>query len=238
MHRMPIKLCVFDAYGTLFDVGAPVRRIAAEPMGAAIAAGWVAFAETWRRKQLEYTWLRAITGAHADFATVTAEALDWTFAAQGIAPQAALAARLLDLYRTPDAFPEVPAMLDALEALGQRCAILSNGTPAMLAEACAAAGIGGRLAAVMSVERVGVFKPDRRVYGLVEERFGVAPHEVVFVSANGWDAAGGAQFGFRTVWINRRAAPAERLPGRPEAVLPDLGGLAQIVAGWTAEERK
>lgn len=233
---MPVRLCVFDAYGTLFDIAAPARRIAAEALGAPIAPVWEGFAETWRRKQLEYTWLRAITGAHTDFATVTAEALDWTFAAHGISPQAALVARLLDLYRIPDAFPEVPAMLGAIAELGPARAILSNGTPGMLADACAAAGIGATLDAVLSVESVGVFKPDRRVYGLVTERFGVVPDEVVFISANGWDAAGGAQFGFRTVWVNRRGAPAERLPGLPAAVMPDLGGLAALVGRWMAED--
>jgi 2-haloacid dehalogenase len=225
---MASELCVFDAYGTLFDVTAAARRAAAGPEGARLAAIWPRLAQDWRQKQLEYTWLRSLMRAHADFRQVTAEALDWALAAQGLA-DAALRARLMALYDRLDAFPEVPAMLDALAARGIRAAILSNGTPAMLDAAVEAAGIGPRLAAVLSVEEVGVYKPDPRVYALVGTRLGVAPDRVLFVSSNGWDAAGAAGFGFRTLWVNRAGAPRERLPFSPHHELADLTALPELL---------
>ena len=228
----PVRACIFDAYGTLFDIAAPARRVAALPVGAPIAPIWEAFAESWRRKQLEYTWLRAITGRHADFRTVTEDALGWSFEAHGIAPEPALRDALMALYEAPDAFPEVAGMLDALAAAGVATAILSNGTPAMLGSAVAAAGIGARLGAILSVEAVGVFKPAPEVYRLGTAAFGLPAGQIAFVSANGWDAAGAADFGFRTIWVSRRGAPAERLPGRPAAVIGDLAGLPTILDGW------
>lgn len=223
MHRV----CVFDAYGTLFDVAA-AARLAAD--GQDWAAHWPRIASDWRRKQLEYTWLRAVAGAHADFWQVTAEAIDWALEAAGLSDPA-LRARLLGLYWELPAFPEVPAMLESLAAQGHRLAILSNGSPGMLAAAVRHAGLDGRFAAVLSVEQVGVFKPDARVYGLVGPALGVAPSDVVFVSSNGWDACSGAAFGFRAVWVNREGAPMDRLHGRPDAVLRDLAALPGWVAG-------
>lgn len=216
-------LAVFDAYGTLFDVDAAARQAAAEP-GAGWGAQWPALAADWRRKQLEYTWLRSLAGHHADFRTVTAEALDWALERQGLA-EPGLHARLMALYDRLPAFPEVPGALAALAAGGWRLAILSNGSPAMLASAVAAAGLEGRLAAVLSVEEVGVFKPAPQVYALVRARLGVAPGETVFVSSNGWDAWAASAYGMRAVWVNRAGAPAERLPGAPALVLPDLAAL-------------
>ncbi len=230
----PVRACIFDAYGTLFDVAAPARRIATLPLGAPIAPIWEGFAETWRRKQLEYTWLRAITGRHADFRAVTADALGWSFAAHGIDPDPALSDALMALYDAPDPHPEVGAMLEALAAQGVACAILSNGTPAMLASAVAAAGIGTRIRAILSVEAAGVFKPAAAVYRLGCAALDLPAGQIAFVSANGWDAAGAADFGYRTVWVNRRGAPAERLPGRPAAVLADLSGLPDIISAWRA----
>ncbi len=178
---MPITTCVFDAYGTLFDVNAAARRAAAEPGGERLAAVWPRLAEDWRRKQLEYSWLRAITGAHADFRQVTADGLDWAMEAAGLADPA-LRDRLMALYDRLDAYPEVPATLAALKAAGFATAILSNGSPAMLEAAVTSAGIGDRLDAVLSVEAAGVFKPSARVYDLVGARFGCQPAQVLFVS--------------------------------------------------------
>jgi 2-haloacid dehalogenase len=221
------RVCVFDAYGTLFDVAAAARLASA---GQDWAPHWPKLAADWRRKQLEYTWLRAVAAAHADFWQVTQDALDWALEASGLA-DAALRGRLLGLYRELPAFPEVPAMLEALAGQGHRLAILSNGSPGMLAAAVRHAGLEGRFAAVMSVEEVGVFKPDARVYGMVGPALGVRPDEVVFVSSNGWDACSGAAFGFRSVWVNREGAPMDRLHGRPSAVLGDLAALPGWVAG-------
>ena len=226
---MPCSVCVFDAYGTLFDVAGATRAAAAEGAHPALGADWAAIAEDWRRKQLEYSWLRTILGAHADFWQVTADALDWAMEARGLADPA-LRTRLLDLYRELPAYPEVPGVLDGLKARGIAAALLSNGSPGMLADAVRSAGLTDRLDAVLSVEETGVFKPSARVYALVGNRFGCRPETVLFVSSNGWDVAGAAAFGFRTLWVNRAGAPADRLPGRPDRILSDLSTVPEIAA--------
>lgn len=225
---MSITTIVFDAYGTLFDVTAAARLAAAQPGFAHLAPLWPRLADDWRRKQLEYTWLRTITGHHADFAQVTADGLDWALEAQSLADPA-LRTRLLALYDELPAYAEVPALLSTLKAKGKRLAILSNGTPAMLASATRSAGIGDRLDALLSVESVGVYKPNARVYGLVGQHFGCTPDQVLFISSNGWDAAGAAGFGFATVWVNRGGIPVDRLPHRPAHVLPDLTPLPALL---------
>jgi len=225
---MPVTTCIFDAYGTLFDVNAAARSAAAEPGGDLLAAHWQALAEDWRAKQLAYSWLRAVEGAHADFWQVTQDALDWALEARGLDSEPALRARLLALYRRLEAYPEVPAMLAALRARGLATGILSNGSPGMLADAVGSAGLGDLLDDCLSVEAVGVFKPARAVYGLVGQRFGCAPGEVLFVSSNGWDAAAAARYGFVAVWVNRAAAPMDRLPGRPAHVLADLTAIPDL----------
>jgi len=224
---MQIKTCVFDAYGTLFDVAAAARRAAQEPGGEALAQHWPRLAEDWRRKQLEYTWLRSLMGLHADFRTVTAEALDWALEASTL--PAALQGRLMALYDQLDAYPEVPDMLAALKARGFATAILSNGSPAMLAGAVSHAGIGGLLDDCLSVEAAQIFKPDPRVYALATARFGGTPAEVLFISSNGWDVAGAGSFGFTTLWVNRAGLPKDRLPHRPDHMLPDLSGLPALL---------
>jgi 2-haloacid dehalogenase len=222
---MAVRLCVFDAYGTILDVDAAARGLATSSEGAALAPHWPRLSRLWRRKQLEYTWLRAAAGVHADFWTVTQDALDWTLEAVGEPDLLALRARLLQLYRALPAFPDVAPALGALRARGQVLAILSNGSPAMLEEATEAAGLGRVFDALLSVEAVGRFKPAPEVYGLVEDRFGTHPSEVLFISANGWDAAAAAGHGFATVWLNRANLPVERLYAVPDTILPDLSGL-------------
>ncbi|MCW1930978.1 haloacid dehalogenase type II [Pararhodobacter zhoushanensis] len=223
-----IKACVFDAYGTLFDVGAAARIAAGEPGAEGWAGKWPQIAADWRRKQLEYTWLRAVAGAHADFWRVTQDGLDWALENAGLS-DTGLRSRLLQLYWDLAAFPEVPAMLVALAAQGQRLAILSNGSPGMLDGAVRSAGLGGVFEGLFSVESVGVFKPDRRVYELVGAGLKLAPQEVLFVSSNGWDACAGAAYGFATVWVNRDGAPRDRLFGSPQHVLSDLAALPGLV---------
>ncbi|MEO1638540.1 MAG: haloacid dehalogenase type II [Pseudomonadota bacterium] len=218
---MPITTCIFDAYGTIFDVNGAAAQAAQEPGRAALAAVWPALARDWRQKQLEYTWLRAVADQHCDFWQVTGDGLDWAMAAQGLDDQD-LRTRMMDLYRTLPAYEEVPEMLTALKAHGLNTAILSNGSPQMLADAVGSAGIGDRLDAVLSVETVGVFKPHARVYDMVKAEFGTSPDQVLFVSSNGWDAAGAAGYGFQTVWVNRAGAPMDRLYATPHHVLPDL----------------
>lgn len=224
---MTITTCIFDAYGTLFDVSAAARQAAGEPGNEALADIWPRLASDWRLKQLQYTWLRAITGAHADFWQVTQEGLDWALEAAGVA-HPALRERLLALYWELSAYPEVPTMLAALKQAGKNVAILSNGSPDMLDGAVQSAGIGALLDDVLSVESVGVFKPHPSVYDLVGQRFGCDRSEVLFVSSNGWDAGAATGYGFTTAWVNRAGEPVDRLPWVPAHVLDDLTGIPDL----------
>ncbi len=225
---MPITTCVFDAYGTLFDVTAAARAAAAEPGRGALAAHWPQIARDWRLKQLEYSWLRAVAGRHVDFWQVTGDGLDWALEAAGL-QDAELRERLLALYRELAPYPEVAEMLGALKAAGKATAILSNGSREMLDAAVESAGIGGLLDAVLSVDEVGIFKPADAVYDMVGARFGTAPEEVLFVSSNGWDAAAAAGYGFRTVWVNRAGAPMDRLWARPDHIVANLTSVPEFV---------
>jgi 2-haloacid dehalogenase len=224
-----VRVAVFDAYGTLFDVAAAARRAAGEPAFAVLAPHWAAVARDWRLKQLQYTWLRAITGVHADFWQVTRDGLDWALEAAGLTGDEALRQRLLALYHELDAYPEVPAMLGRLKAAGLKTAILSNGEPNMLEAAISAAGLSGLLDQVLSVDGLKIYKPDPSVYQLAVDRLGVRADSIAFQSSNAWDVHGAAVFGFRPVWINRFDAPAERLPGGPEHVMRDLAGLPDLL---------
>jgi len=225
---MPITTCIFDAYGTLFDVSAAARIAAEEPDFPRLHDSWPAVAEHWRLKQLQYTWLRAITGAHTDFWQVTQDGLDWALERNGFGGDAALRERLLALYWELQAYPEVPGMLHALKDKGLNTAILSNGSPDMLNGAVQSAGIADVLDDCLSVESVGIFKPDARVYDLVGQRFGCAKDEVLFVSSNGWDAAGATGYGFVTAWVNRAGEPVDRLPWTPRTILTDLTGIPEL----------
>lgn len=228
---MPITTCIFDAYGTLFDVAAAARIVAAEPGREAFAEKWPQIAQDWRMKQLQYTWLRAVADAHTDFWEVTKNGLDYALEAAGFA-EPELRERLLALYWELQAFPEVPAMLAALKNEGMQTAILSNGSPDMLAGAVDSAGIVELLDDVLSVQDVGVFKPHKSVYDLVGKRFGCKSEEVLFVSSNGWDASAASGYGFYTAWVNRSGEPMDRLPWKPQQVLQDLTdipGLAKTI---------
>lgn len=225
---MTITTCVFDAYGTLFDVTAAARAAASAPGGERIADLWPVIAAEWRQRQLDQTWLRAAARRHADFERVTADSLDDTLARHGIDDRP-LRDRMLGLFHRLPAFPEVAGALDDLRARGLRLAILSNGTPAMIGAAAEAAGIAGRLDALLSVETAGVYKPHPNAYALVEAHFGVHHAEVMFVSANYWDAAGAAAFGFTTVWVNRAGALRERMWAEPRHEVADLTGIGALV---------
>ncbi len=213
---------VFDAYGTLFDVHAAIARHRA-------AAGPDAerFSEIWRTKQLEYSWTMTLAGQYADFWTLTERALDYAFDRVGSVNRA-LRPQLLDAYRRLDAFPDARDTLAALKAQGVRLAILSNGSPSMLAAAVDASGIGGLLDAVISVDAVRLYKPRPEVYALVTSRFGIAAESVVFVSSNRWDVMGAASFGFRPVWINRARGPDEYPDHAPVRVVADLSALPSL----------
>ena len=220
-----IGACVFDAYGTLFDVHSAVGR-----SGGALGDKAAPVSTLWRQKQLEYTWLRSLMGAYADFWQLTGEGLDYALAANGV-EDPDLRQRLMDLYLGLDAYPDVPGALGSLRDAGKKTAILSNGSPDMLRAAIDSAQLGSHLDAALSVHELRIFKPDPRVYQLAVDRLGVEAARICFVSTNGWDAAGAAYFGFQVAWLNRFGQQPERLPGPPAAVietlaeLPDLLGL-------------
>ena len=205
-----VRACVFDAYGTLFDyasAAASCRDVLGDRHGPLTAL--------WRDKQLQYSWLRALQGRHADFWQVTCDALDFALETLGL-DNPPLRMRPMDLYRTLDVFPEVPAMLQRLKAAGLKTTILSNGSPDMLDAAVSKAGIGDLLDAVLSVELAGVYKPHPKVYRLAVDRLAVPAEAISFQSSNAWDAYAASAFGMRVVWCNRYGQRPERLPGKPD----------------------
>ena len=213
---------VFDAYGTLFDFNAAVARHRA-------AAGPDAdrFSEVWRLKQIEYTWTHTLAGRYVEFWTLTQRALDYCFE-RFPSVDRKLRGDLLNVYLKLNAFPDAHKVLSELKARGESTAILTNGSPAMVASAVEAAGLKDVLDAVLSVDAVKMFKPRPEVYALVTRHFSVKPAEVVFVSSNRWDAMGATAFGFRTVWVNRAKAPDEYPDFPPAAMVPDLSGLLTV----------
>jgi 2-haloacid dehalogenase len=218
-----VKACVFDAYGTLFDLTSAVRGCA-DVLGDQAAP----LAALWRDKQLQYTWLRAAQDRHADFHEVTAGALDFALETLAI-DRPGLRERLMNLYRTLDVFPEIPDVLRRLKNAGLRLAILSNGTPAMLDAAVAGAGLGGLFDAVLSVEQVGVYKPHPKVYQLALDRLDLPASAIAFQSSNAWDAHAAAAFGMKVVWCNRSGQRCERLPGAPDREIASLSDLPALV---------
>ena len=218
-----IAACLFDAYGTLFDVHSAIAQEAG-----ALGDKADPVSQLWRRKQLEYTWLRSLMRAHADFYQVTADALDHSLAVHGIDDRE-LRERLLELYLTLAPYPEVPDTLDRIRAKGIGTGILSNGEPRMLTAATDSANLRARLDEVISVEPVGVYKPDPQVYELGVERMGVGADRIAFVSANAWDACGAAHFGFQVIWLNRSGAMPEQLPGTPKATATTLDQVADLL---------
>jgi 2-haloacid dehalogenase len=213
------NIYAFDAYGTLFDVHAAVRRHAS-----AVGPDAARLSEIWRNKQLEYTWVRTLAGRYLDFWALTEQALDFAFASVPSADHSARSA-LLDAYRSLDCYAEVPGVIRALKDNGRRVAILSNGSPTMLMDAVSAAGLADSFDAVLSVDPLGAYKTDPRVYDLVTAHFGVSPEAVSFQSSNRWDIAGATAYGMRAVWINRTDAPDEYPDLPPSAVLSSLEGL-------------
>jgi 2-haloacid dehalogenase len=210
---------VFDAYGTLFDVHAAVRRHAE-----AIGPDGQLLSEIWRTKQLEYSWVRTLMGAYADFWQLTEQALDFAYARVPSANKG-LRGDLLDAYLKLDCYPEVPSVLKALKASGAKLAILSNGSPAMLEPIVRAAALDTLLDEVFSVDDIRRFKTDQSVYEMVTSAWRLYPDAVSFQSSNRWDVAGATRAGFRTVWINRSGMPDEYADLPPAVILPSLEGL-------------
>jgi 2-haloacid dehalogenase len=218
-----IRACVFDAYGTLFDYASAAARC-----GDALGTRQPELNALWREKQLQYTWLRALQGRHADFWQVTGDALDFAMATLGLR-DSALRERLMNLYLTLDVFPEVPETLQRLKTAGFKTAVFSNGSPAMLQSAIANARIEHLFDMVLSVEEVGVYKPHGSVYQLAVNRLGIEREAISFQSSNSWDAYAASAFGMRVVWCNRYDQRAELLPGKPDREVQSLAALPALL---------
>jgi 2-haloacid dehalogenase len=215
------RIFVFDAYGTLFNVHAAILRCGQSGPDAE------RMSDIWRTKQLEYTWTLTLAGHYVDFWVLTERALDYALA-RVPAVRKALKGKLLEAYFQLDAFPDARAALKALKAKGHRTGILSNGSPKMLKGAVDAAGIGGDLDAVLSVDSVKMFKPRPEVYRLVTDHYKCKPADVTFVSSNRWDVMAGTSVGFNSYWINRSEMPDEYRDFPPKQVLADLTALSGL----------
>ncbi len=218
-----IKACVFDAYGTLFDVHSAIGQYR-EHLGE--KADQVS--ALWRTKQLEYTWLRSLMRRHVDFWQVTQDALGYALDTYGLLEEN-LVQSLMEAYLRLECYPEVLETLHNLKRRGFSLAILSNGSPAMLEAAITRNGLETLINSTLSVEEVGVYKPDPRVYQLAVDRLGFPPAEITFLSANAWDAAGAASFGLRVIWVNRFGQRREHLPFGPDAEIRSLADLPNLL---------
>ena len=222
-NRPPIKGCVFDAYGTLFDVHSAVNSCATKigPVHAELSA-------VWRKKQLEYTWLRSLMNHYVDFWQVTGDALDYAMDAHQLSGDT-LHAELMQAYLTLKPFPEVKEILTLLKRCNIPTAILTNGSPTMVDAAVNSAELSDLIDHSLSVDDLKIYKPDPKVYQLAVDALGIPAENIAFQSSNAGDASGAAAFGMQVAWINRYAQPAERLPGKPVAVFNDLTGLPGLV---------
>ncbi len=219
-----IKACVFDAYGTLFDVHSAVAKYSKRLGNVCDQVSTI-----WRTKQLEYTWLRSLMKKHADFWQVTQDALDYALDVFNISDKQ-LRNDLINAYLELECYPEVPDTLVKLKDSGQQIAILSNGSPAMLEAVVKSSGLQDVVRIILSVEMVGIFKPDPSVYQLAVDRIGVTAEEIVFMSSNAWDAVGATAFGLRVAWINRFAQRPERLPFQPDVEIKTLHQLPGLLS--------
>lgn len=220
-----IEACVFDAYGTLFDYASAAARCRD-----ALGDKADLLTRRWRDKQLQYTWLRTLQGQFADFWRVTGDALDFAMEELGV-DDPALRTRLMNLYLELEPFPDVIPTLSVLKSKGLKTAILSNGSPNMLAAIVSNANLGRLLDASLSVDEVGKFKTHPDVYRLAVERLGSSPASIAFVSSNGWDAYAASAFGMRVFWCNRYAQQPERLPGTPDIVVRSLEEIPTLISG-------
>lgn len=218
-----IKACVFDAYGTLFDVATSARECAAD-----IGEDWTSFSNLWRQKQLEYTWLRSLMGHYRDFWTVTGEALDYALEVFKI-ENPALRARLMELYLHVKPYPEAETCLKTLRERGIKTAILSNGSKGMLISAVRRAGFFDLFDDLYSVDDIRIFKTHPSTYQMAVDGLGVAAEDIAFQSSNAWDAAGATAFGFQVAWVNRFNQPVENLGVTPKCMINDLSELSSLI---------
>ena len=217
-----IKAIIFDAYGTLFDVNS-----AAEKCKDKIGDKWEDFANFWRTTQLEYTWLRSLMKRHEDFLQVTEGSLDKSMKAFKIDPS--MKNELLNLYKVLSPFKEVPEALKTLKAKKFKLAILSNGTPSLLNELVKSNNLNDLFDDLFSVEEVGIYKPDSKVYDLPVKKYKIEKNEVAFLSANTWDVSGGGNYGFNSIWVNRNNSIFDNLDYKPQNEIKDLSELTKLI---------
>ena len=213
-----IKAIIFDAYGTLFDVNS-----AAEKCKDKIGDKWEGFANHWRTTQLEYTWLRSLMKRHKDFWQVTEDSLDKSMKAYEI--DSSMRNELLDLYKILSPFKEVPEVLKSLKEKDFKLAILSNGTPNLLNELVKSNNLENIFDDIFSIEEVGVYKPDSKVYDLPINQYQIQKNEVVFLSANTWDVSGGGNYGYNSIWVNRNDNIFDNLDYQPKLEIKNLKDL-------------
>ena len=217
-----IKAIIFDAYGTLFDVNS-----AAEKCKDKIGDKWEGFANYWRTTQLEYTWLRSLMKRHKDFWKVTEDSLDKSMKAFNIDPS--MRNELLNLYKILSPFKEVPGVLKALKEKNYKLAILSNGTPALLNELVKSNNLEKIFDDLFSIEQVGIYKPNSKVYDMPIKKYQIQKNDVVFLSANTWDVSGAGNYGYNSIWVNRNKNIFDKLDYLPKNIIKDLNQLLEIV---------
>ena len=217
-----IKAIIFDAYGTLFDVNS-----AAEKCKGKIGDKWESFANYWRTTQLEYTWLRSLMNRHKDFWQVTEDSLDKSMKAFNINPS--MRDELLNLYKVLSPFKEVPEVLETLKEKKFKLAILSNGTPDLLQELVKSNKLDNIFDDLFSIEQVGIYKPDSKVYDMPIQKYHIEKNEVAFLSANTWDVSGGGNYGFNSIWVNRNKNVFDNLDYKPKNEIKDLSELIKLI---------
>jgi len=213
-----VKAIIFDAYGTLFDVNS-----AAEKCKDKIGDKWEGFANYWRTTQLEYTWLRSLMDRHKDFWQVTGDSLDKSMNKFKIDPT--MKNELLDLYKTLSPFPEVPEVLNLLKEKKYKLGILSNGTPSLLSKLVKSNNLDNIFDDIFSIEEVGVYKPDSKVYDMPIKKYKIQKNEVAFLSANTWDVSGGGNYGYNSIWVNRNNNIFDNLDYKPKLEIKNLKNL-------------
>jgi len=218
-----VKVCIFDAYGTLFDVNAACRELSKE-----VGEQWQELATLWRLRQVEYTWLRNSMNEYINFWNITEDALEYAMETLNIKNEE-LKNKLLDLYLKLEAYPEVEKVLMQLKKEGYQTGILSNGSEEMLASAVKNAKLENLLDKVLSVEKCKVYKPSSKVYDLVEKEFKINKINCAFFSSNAWDMHAAAHYGFKTIWVNRFEGNLEKLPGKPYKIVQTLEKIVDIL---------
>ena len=217
-----IKAIIFDAYGTLFDVNS-----AAEKCKGKIGDKWEGFANFWRTTQLQYTWLRSLMKRHRDFWQITEDSLNKSMKAFNIDPT--MKNELLNLYRVLSPFKEVPETLKILKEKDFKLAILSNGTPSLLDELVKSNNLNDLFDDIFSIEEVGIYKPDSKVYDLPIKKYKIEKNEVAFLSANTWDVSGGGNYGFNSIWVNRSNGIFDNLDYKPKNEIKNLNELTKLI---------